>query len=262
MMTTMTQNGISFMAKPWPLDSNRPTLVFIHGSAMSGASWQAQVDGLSKEFNTIALDLPGHGQSPGDGHDNIPAYAEAAMAFIEAVEPPRPVPCGLSLGGAVVQQLLINYPDRFAAGILINTGARLRVLPLIFEAIRDNYDGFVQMTHLGGVAAGNQSPAMAETIRDLMKCSPEVAEKDFTACDSFDAMARLSEINLPVLVISGNDDTTTPPKYAAYLAEHIPRAELVTVPDAAHLAPLEQPQAVNRAIADFLNHKGFSSGNG
>lgn len=251
-MKTLTQNGISFKADPWPFDPALPTLVFIHGSAMSGASWQAQMDGLSKEFNTIVPDLPGHGQSAGDGHDTISAYGEAVKAFIDAVDPPDPVPCGLSLGGAIVQYLLINCPERFAAGILINTGARLRVLPLIFEAIRDNYDGFVQMTHLGGVAAVNQSPAMAETIRDLMKCAPEVALKDFTACDSFDAMAGLPKIKVPVLVISGNDDTTTPPKYAAYLAEHIADAQRVTIPDAAHLAPLEQPRAVNRAISDFL----------
>lgn len=251
-METVTENGISFMASPWPLKSDRLTLVFIHGSAMSGASWQAQVDGLSEQFNTIALDLPGHGRSPGDGHDTMAAYGETVMAFINTVDPPQPVPCGLSLGGGIVQYLLINYPDRFSAGILINTGARLRVLPIIFDAIRNDYDGFVQMTHLGGVAAVNQSPDMANTVRDLMKCAPEVALRDFTACDTFDVMAGLSGIALPVLVISGDDDTTTPPKYAVFLAEHIAGATLVTVPDAAHLAPLEQPQAVNRAIADFL----------
>lgn len=251
-MEILTQHEISFAADPWPFVSNRPTLVFIHGSGMSKSSWQDQMDGLAKEFNTIALDLPGHGQSAGEGCDNMAGYGEAVMAFIDAIAPPQPVPCGLSLGGAVVQYLLINHPDRFTAGILINTGARLRVLPLIFETIRNNYDDFVRLTNLGGVAAVNQSPAMAERIEALMQSAPEVAFKDFTACDTFDVMTRLPEIKSPVLVVSGNDDTTTPPKYAAYLAGHIAGAELVTIPDAAHLAPLEQPQAVNRAIADFL----------
>ena len=251
-MEFLIRDEISFMAEPWPLYPNRPTLVFIHGSAMSKSSWDYQVRGLSDRFNTIALDLPGHGDSPGGGHDSMAAYGEAVKHFIDHVDPPRPVPCGLSLGGGIVQYLLISYPERFVAGILINTGARLRVLPLIFDAIRDNYDGFIQMTHLGGVAPANQSPAMAEKIRTLMKCAPEVALKDFTACDTFDVMARLAEISLPVLVLSGNDDTTTPPKYAAFLAEHIAGAELVTIPNAAHLAPLEQPRAVNEAVTAFL----------
>lgn len=251
-METATQNGISFAARPWPPLPDRPTLVFIHGSAMSGSFWQPQVDGLSADFNTIALDLPGHGQSRGQGHDTVAAYGEAVMAFLKAVEPPRPVPCGLSLGGAVVQYLLIHYPTRWAAGILINTGARLRVLPLIFETIRSSFDDFVGLSHLGGVAVANQSPAMAERIRTLMQCAPEVAIRDFTACDTFDVMARLPEIKVPVLVVSGSADTTTPPKYASYLAQHIAGAELVSIADAAHLAPLEKPEAVNRAIAAFL----------
>ncbi|MEW6079668.1 MAG: alpha/beta fold hydrolase [Thermodesulfobacteriota bacterium] len=251
-MNTLTQNGISFTAAPWPPAPERPTLIFIHGSAMSKSFWQPQMEGLSAEFNTIALDLPGHGDSPGAGHDSMAAYGQAVIDFIHALAPPRPVPCGLSLGGAVVQYLLIHHPDRFAAGILINTGARLRVLPLIFEAIRNNFDDFVNLSHLGGVAAVNQSPAMAEKIRAAMRCTPDTAIRDFTACDTFDVMARLPEIKVPVLIISGNDDTTTPPKYAAYLAQHIAGAELVTIPDAAHLAPLEQPGAVNRAISNFL----------
>lgn len=251
-METLTKNDIRFSADPWPPAPNRPTLVFVHGSAMSKAFWQPQMDGLRAEFNAIALDLPGHGGSPGKGHDSIAAYGDAVMAFIDDVDPPRPVPCGLSLGGAIVQYLLIHYPERFAAAILINTGARLRVLPLIFDAIRNNFDDFVRLSHLGGVAAVNQTPDLAEKIRATMLCTPEVAIKDFTACDTFDVMARLAEIRTPVLVISGNDDTTTPSKYAAFLAQHIAGAELVTIADAAHLAPIEQPQAVNRAMTDFL----------
>jgi pimeloyl-ACP methyl ester carboxylesterase len=251
-METLIKNGISFTADPWPPAPDRPTLIFIHGSAMSKSFWQPQMEGLSGEFNAIALDLPGHGDSPGAGHGLMAAYGQAVMSFIDAVDPPLPVPCGLSLGGAVAQYLLIHHPGRFAAGILINTGARLRVLPLIFEAIRNNFDDFVNLSHLGGVAAVNQSPAMAEKIRAAMRCTPDTAIRDFTACDAFDVMARLPEIKAPVLIISGNDDTTTPPKYAAFLAQHIAGAELVTIPNAAHLAPLEQPGAVNRAIAAFL----------
>ena len=256
-MEMMEKEGIAFAAAPWPLRPDCPTLVLVHGSAMSKLFWQAQIEGLSAAFNVLAPDLPGHGDSPGRGHDNMAGYGEAVMAWLEALDPPRPVPCGLSLGGAVVLYLLIHYPDRFPAGILINTGARLRVLPLIFDAIRGNFEDFVGLSHLGGVAAVNQSPAMAEKIRAVMRCAPEVAIRDFTACDTFDVMARLPEIKAPVLILSGSQDTTTPPKYAAYLAQHIAGARLVAIPDAAHLASLEQPQIVNQTMADFLRRAAF-----
>ncbi len=251
-MQILTKKGLSFAAEPWPPAADRPTLIFIHGSAMSKSFWRGQREGLAETFNTIALDLPGHGDSSGDGFDNMAEYGEAVMRFIDDVDPPQAVPCGLSLGGAIVQYLLIHFPERFSAGILINTGARLRVLPFIFDAIRGNFDDFVQLTHLGGVADVNQSPEMAEKIRSLMKCRPEVALKDFTACDNFDVMLQLSEIKAPVLIISGKQDTTTPPKYADFLTKHIADARLVNIEDAAHLAPLEQPRAVNRAILEFL----------
>ena len=66
-MIERKQNGIAFLTGRWPLDPDRPTLVFIHGSGQQGSFWQAQVEGLAVAANTIAVDLPGHGNSPAMG---------------------------------------------------------------------------------------------------------------------------------------------------------------------------------------------------
>ena len=156
-MIERKQDGIAFLAGHWPLDPDRPTLVFIHGSGQEGRFWQAQVDGLTGVANTIAVDLPGHGNSDGDGFRRVSDFARSVMGFIDAVDAPAPIPCGLSLGGAIALHLLIHHGDRLRAGILANTGARLKVLPAIIETIQDNYD-----THLTGlvkfaVAQANQA---------------------------------------------------------------------------------------------------------
>jgi len=255
-METRTQNDISFLADPWPPAAERPTLILLHGAAMSNTFWQPQIEALAGACNTLAPDLPGHGDSPGSGFDTIAAYTDRIAAWLDDLAVPRPVPCGLSMGGAVCLDLLLRHPDRFEAGILINTGARLRVMPLIFESIKTNFEDFKNMLTMAAVAAPNQTKEMSELVRAQIQCTAETAHGDFTACNAFDVMDRITGINVPVLIISGNDDTTTPPKYAAFLADQIPGARLEKIDQAAHLAPLEQPAAVNAAMAGFLKQLG------
>ena len=253
--------GLGFVAGSWPLDAGKSTLVFIHGSGGSAHFWRAQAEGLAEKANTVAIDLPGHGNSKTAGKDSVEGYAAAVVEFIELLGAPALIPCGLSLGGAITQQLLLDYPDRFDAGILIGTGAKLKVLPTIFEAIRKDYAGFVEM--LCNLSSSEKSdPIQIQPFRDdLNRCSPNVTYGDFQACNRFDVMARLGEIRVPVLVISAADDKLTPPKYADFLESAIGRTMRAHVADAGHIVPLEKPQAVNRAILEFLNHHGFKTSN-
>lgn len=250
-------SGFGFIAGRWPLDQDKSTVVFIHGSGGSGHFWKAQVEGLAERLNTVALDLPGHGKSATDGKDTIAEYSRAVVEFIDAIDVPKAIVCGLSLGGAIVQQLLLDFAERLVAGVLIGTGAKLRVSPAIFEAIENDYAGFVQM--LSKLATSENT---AERIRqhfrdDLIKCKPEVVYGDFQACDRFNVMERLDEIRVPVLVISAEADRLTPPKYARFLEDAIPRAARKHIMDAGHIVPMEKPQEVNQAIFEFLDHHGF-----
>jgi len=75
--------GIGFVAGRWPLDRDLLTIVFIHGSGGSSVLWHAQVEALADGMNTIALDLPGHGRSDGEGFSCVEDYAAAAEGFID-----------------------------------------------------------------------------------------------------------------------------------------------------------------------------------
>lgn len=244
---------ISFTAGTWPPDPDRVTLLFIHGSGESSVLWDAQVQALAGEFNTVALDLPGHGASDGPGLDTIEDYTEAVMAFAENSGLPNLVPCGLSIGGAIAQQMLLDHPGRLKAGILVSTGARLKVMPQIIEAIETDYEQFIAMSRMFAVSA-KTPPAMLEPLmEDTARCYPRVTVGDFKACDRFDVMERLGAIALPVLIISAEDDQLTPPKYSDFLEKTIPGAVRCRIEDAGHVVPVEKPEAVSLAIREFLN---------
>ena len=256
-MQQRKNNGIGFVTGPWPLDAAKSTIVFVHGSGGSSLLWHAQVEGLKGRVNTVALDLPGHGKSVGEGLDSVPGYARAVAAFIEAIGAPAPIVCGLSLGGAIAQQLLLDHAGCFKAGVLVSTGARLRVLPAILETIRGDFPGFVAMVGRMGFSPATAAALKKPFLEDKLRGNPEVAFGDFSACDRFDVIARLAEIKVPVLVVTAGDDTLTPPKYGDFLEKGIPGAVRAHIPDAGHMVPIEKPAEVNTAIRRFLDDRGL-----
>ncbi|MBU2622642.1 MAG: alpha/beta hydrolase [Proteobacteria bacterium] len=247
--------NIGYVAGCWPLDPDKPTLVFIHGSGGSSALWENQIDELKEDVNTIALDLPGHGRSSGSGMDSVADYCKAVADFIETVEVPDPVPCGLSIGGAIVLQLILEYTERYKAAILVNTGARLRVMPLILETIKKDYEKYLSTIPVFAASEKTDPRKLDSLMADTAKCNPETAYGDFKACDRFDVIDKLSAIITPVLILTAEDDKLTPPKFGVYMKEHIRKASMVNIRDAGHLSPLEQPEAFNRAITDFLKQE-------
>jgi len=250
-------NGIGYISGKWPLDPAKSTIVFIHGAGGSSAFWAAQVQGLVARINTVALDLPGHGRSGGNGKTKIEDYVQAVVDFIKQVDMPTPIPCGLSMGGAITQQLLLDCQGQFKAGILISTGARLKVAPAIFEAIENDYNGFVDM--IGKLAVSKKTdPGLVLPFKDEMAgCKPENTHGDFQACNRFNIIERLSSIGTPVLVMSAQDDKLTPPKYADVLEKTIKNAARAHIMDAGHVVPIEKPAEVNRAIMEFLDRNGL-----
>jgi pimeloyl-ACP methyl ester carboxylesterase len=255
-MEKRQQGDVAFISGQWPLDREKPTIVFIHGAGESSLLWHAQVDGLKQRANTVAVDLPGHGSSRGSARQTVPDYAAAMVDFITEIAAPSPIPCGSSMGGAIAQQLLLDHADRFRAGIIVSSGARLRVLPTLFDMIAHDFPAYVEMVDRIGFSEKTAAAVKQPFLEEHRKVRPEVARGDFKACDRFDVIERIASIRVPVLVISAADDTLTPPKYAEFLAQHIPASRRVHIPDAGHFVPIEKPQAVNAAIAEFLEDQG------
>ncbi len=252
-MEKREQGDVAFISGQWPLDREKPTILFIHGAGESSRLWHAQVDGLKERANTVAVDLPGHGRSRGSARQRVEDYAADLVDFIRAIAAPNPIPCGLSMGGAIVQQLLLDHADGFRAGIIVSSGARLRVLPSLFDMIAQDFPAYVETVDRLGFSEKTAAAVKQPFLEEHLKAAPEVAYGDFKACDRFDVIVRLAAIRVPVLILSAADDKLTPPKYAQFLAQHIPGSRRVHIPDAGHFVPIEKPQAVNAAIAAFLD---------
>jgi len=253
-MEARKKNGIGYSVENWPLDPARATLVFIHGAGGSGDFWQAQVAGLAGRANTLAIDLPGHGRSDGGGYDTIEGYARSVIDFIKKIEVPKPIPCGLSMGGAIVLQLLIDSQDVLTAGVLLGTGARLKVAPVIFETLAKDYHEFIEMMSALVASKAADSEIIRRYQEETARCNPAVTLKDFQACNGFDVMQFIGSITLPVLVVSAEDDQLTPTKYGEFLKNSIPGASGAHITDVGHILPMEKPEALNRAITNFLDH--------
>jgi pimeloyl-ACP methyl ester carboxylesterase len=248
--------GIGYIAGRWPLDPDKFTLVFIHGAGGSGSFWQVQIDALADKANTLALDLPGHSRSDGPGKNKIEDYAQIVNEFVSELKIPNPIPCGVSMGGAIAQQLLMDFTQRYPAGILMGTGARMGVAPAIFETIENDFSAFVDM--IGTFAVSQKTdPALVQPFKEeLAQVDPEIVLGDFRACDHFDSRSGLSSIKVPVLIMTSEDDKLTPAKYGEFLEENIQNAQRVHIMDAGHAVSLERPDEVNTLILEFLDTLG------
>jgi pimeloyl-ACP methyl ester carboxylesterase len=229
-----------------------PTLVLVHGAGGTRLHWPAELRRLP-EASVYTLDLPGHGRSGGPGCDTIAGYAEAVAAFLHAIGIEMAIVAGHSMGGAIAMTLALDFADLVAGLVLVATGARLRVAPAILEGIRSNFEGATELVTRFAWSS-ETAPRLIELGRQaLLGTGPDVLLGDFTACDRFDVMERLGEIEAPTLVAAGSADQLTAAKYARFLAKRIADARLVIIEGAGHMMMLERPIETAEAVQDFLN---------
>jgi pimeloyl-ACP methyl ester carboxylesterase len=201
-----------------------------------------------------ALDLPGHGESSGSSERTVEGYARSVLRWLDVEDIPKAVLAGHSMGGAITQTMALMAPNRTAGMVLVSTGARLRVHPNILQLSSDEQQ-FHEAAEL--VTAWSFSEGADERLRELglerlKETKAQVANSDFHACNDFDIMGELGRIHIPTLVICGEEDLMTPPKFSRYLSEQIEGATLVLIPGAGHMVMLERPKVVAEEILRFM----------
>lgn len=229
-------------------------LIFVHGSGACGDIWRYQTNYFP---NSDAVDLPGH--PDGQVLNSVEEYVDWLKKYIKGKGYKDVVLAGHSLGGAIVLMCALRYPRELKGIIIIGSGARLRVHPMFLapceEAIRGNPREWYQLVE--EIYRSTSEDYKREIVEKQNAIGPAVMLNDFLCCDKFDIMDQVHEIKLPALIICGELDAMTPVKYSIYLGAKLANSKVVIIPQATHLALAEKPEAVNKAIEEFV--KGISS---
>ena len=238
-----------------------PLLVLGPSLGTSTLLWDDAAALLAPHYEVIAWDLPGHGMS-------APArepftVADIAGAVLEVAEGRSFHYAGVSLGGAVGLELALRHPDRVGRVAMICSLARFGQP----EAWRERA-GLVRAQStsvLVGASAGRWfSPGsiarLPEVTGRLLHNLADTDDESYALCcealAGYDLTAELGEVAVPLLAVSGRDDPVAPTEAVAEIAAAIPHGRAADIPDAGHLAPAEQPEAVASLLIDFLGKDG------
>jgi len=231
---------------PAPCDT-----VFIHGAGGTNLLWDGLFHSLSGDGVAFAVNLPGH-PAGGITCTTVDEYAEAVLDFI-LDRRITPAVCGHSMGGAVALTLALNHPEVVTALVLVGTGAKLGVLPEILSGLENEPLKVIEST-ITPLSFYALSLEMARRARSALSLSnPRVFLNDYLACREFDLRERLSSVSTKALILCGEDDRMTPPKWSHYLNAHIPSSRAFFVRESGHMLPLEKSDLSGRLIQDFLS---------
>ena len=210
---------------------------------------------LGEKHSPISIDLPAHGRSGGlESPKSIPDYVAFIDQFIDALGMSPFVLMGHSMGGGIALEYACTYPDKLTGLILVGTGARLRVLPERLEQMKRVMGGKEPVQYdRWAYSEKTAFEIVREGWIEQSKTDPRSRYFDFVACDSFDRMADLGNINIPTLIVCGEEDLATPMKYAEFMEKDMPNARLVRIADAGHAVTSEKPEEFDSAVIEFLD---------
>lgn len=263
-MPTASANGIT-MNYTDSGGSGTP-VVLLHAFPFNSSMWEPQLDSLGDKFRFIVPDLKGFGatEAPeGESAYSMDSYADEVKAIVDAAGLDRFVLAGLSMGGYIALAYMRKYADGVSGLVLADT--RAEADPPEGKEKRSNQQKQVLQDGTAGLIEGLTGALLAESTRSN---KPDVVKKVQAAMDNpaagfigaleamknrIDSTEGLAKIDVPTLVIVGENDGITPPEAARKLHEHIGGSQLVVIPEAGHISNMEAPEAFNGALGEFLN---------
>lgn len=240
-------------------------VLFLHGFPFHRAMWDAELAALPHGWRGLVPDLRGFGASRDHGHGPLTMERHAAdmIGLLDHLHVERAVVCGLSMGGYAALALLARARERVRALVLCDTkaepdGAEARQgrLETAERARREGGEAVVDalLPKLLAESTARTRPEVVERLRAIMVATPgeTIARASLGMAERQDARPLLPAIDIPVLVIGGEQDLLTPPAVLEQLAGAIPGARLALLPDAGHVSNLDNPAAFRAALHGFL----------
>jgi len=241
-----------------------PVVVLLHAFPLESAIWRPQIDGLADRYRVVAPDLPGFGGSAVYEGLTIDALADVVGELLDHLGVNERVALsGLSMGGYAALAFARLYPQRLRGLILADTKAEPDD-----EAAKEARGKLIQLAQekgaaavveqmlpkLLGVTTMNRRPGVVALVRDmaLRQRTESIVAALKALRDRPDARPGLAHIAVPTMVVVGDEDDVTPLDKARALADGIPNARLVAIPEAGHLSNLENADVFTAALRAFL----------
>lgn len=240
----------------------KPWLTFSHSLACSTRMWDGQIAALKDRYRILAYDTRGHGQSAAPkGAYTLQGLADDLKSVLESLGIKKTHYVGLSMGGMIGQTFALKYPGVFESLVLADTTSRYPAEAAgawqdrIKVAETQGMEPLVQPT----LERWFTAPFRSSNKGEVEKVASQIRKTPVAgyvgcchAIPKINLTDRLKELKVRSLVICGDQDPGTPPAMAREIAHSLPGAKLVLIPQAAHLANIEQPDAFNRSLAEFL----------
>lgn len=237
-------------------------LLLVHGFPADRRLWAHQVSGLSDLRRVVAVDLRGRGKSPAptEGGWSMTTHADDLAETIESLGVDQVDLGGISMGGYIAFAFAHRYPHLLRSLILVST--RAVADPPEYRTGRvttaERARRFGTRALAGSMLPNLLAEGASQEVQDEVLVMFDDLPADTSAEDSLsmrdrpDSTSVLSSIAVPTLVIEGAGEQLLPAGTAKALAEAIPGARMVSIPNAGHFAPVENPDGVNGAIRGFL----------
>ncbi len=244
-------------------------IILIHAFPLNRQMWRYQLEGLSDAYYVIAPDLPGFGESPIlESSPNMAGYAQAIMEFMDQQSISQAVLGGCSMGGYILFEMYRQAPERFKGLILSDTRsendppeAREKRFNTIQEVEKNGTTNLAEtmLPNLLSPTTFAKRESQANEIREtILANNPQGIIHALQAmADRPDSTETVSQLTVPTMVIVGVDDALTTPDVCRAMHDKIPNSEIKVIPEAGHLSPYENPDAVNKTIREFIQSQGI-----
>jgi len=245
-------------------------VLLLHGFPLDHTMWNAQIEALAGTARVVAPDLRGFGQSPLGEVDprygiSMDQYADETAEFLDALGIREPVVLvGFSMGGYIAWQFVRKHGNRVHALIQCDTRAiadndegragRIKMAEKVAEWGSERVAEMMGPKLFSAKALETRPELMAE-VRSVVKKTPpaSIAAAQRGMAARPDVTAMLPTINVPTQILVGDADAISTQTEMQSIAAAVPRAEFVVIPNAGHMTTMEQPAAVNDALAEFIS---------
>lgn len=242
-----------------------PALLLIHGFPLCRRMWRPQGKALARAgYRVIAPDLRGFGESSiSDGAVAMETYADDMIGLLDRLGIERAVVGGMSMGGYVLMNLLERYPDRVPAAVFIVTkagaddaAAKAKRTALAESVMREGAKA-ASGAFRGVLFAAEtleKRPELVDEVSSWMDATGQagLAAGLIAMRERKDSVPLLPRFSLPAMVIGAEGDMAIPPENSRLIASGLSGAELCIIHGGGHMVNLEQPEAFNETVLDFL----------